>query len=132
MSDLKTKYSEAQTSRNEKENEIAARSTEIKQIQQLKIKCEKLFEDAFVEVTKITNKIASWTKNGKDAKASLASLEKEHPWISNEKSFFGQKDSDFDFEKKDVAECRVRLQQLTAEQVREVNNYLCTIFFSTY
>lgn len=120
---MKTKYSEALTSKNEKENEIAARSTEIKQIQLLRIKCEKLFEDASVEVTKITNKIASWTKNGKDAKTSLTSLEKEHPWIANEKIFFGQKDSDFDFEKKDVAECRVRLQQLTAEQVREKRNY---------
>ena len=114
---MKKNYSDAQTSRNEKENEISAKSTEIKQIQILKIKCEKLYEDATVEVTKITSKISSWTKNGKEAKASLATLEKNHSWITSEKIFFGQKDSDFDFERKDVAECRVRLLQLTAEQV---------------
>ena len=88
------------------------------------MKCEKIFEDACLEVTKITNKIASWTKNGKDAKANLATLEKSHSWIPSEKSFFGQKDSDFDFERKDVAECRVRLLQLTAEQVRKCHSFV--------
>jgi hypothetical protein len=96
---------------------MSACSSEVKQISSLKAKCDKVFDQACLEITKITSKLATWSRAGKDARAGLAALEAAHPWIAAEKAFFGRKDSDFDFESRNVGESRGRLKTLKEEQV---------------
>ena len=104
---------------------MSACSSEVKQISSLKAKCDKVFDQACLEITKITSKLASWSRAGKDARSGLAALETEHAWIAAEKSFFGRKDSDFDFQSRDVGESRGRLKTLREEQVPHTKQLEC-------
>lgn len=119
---VKEKYEESKTCRIEKEAEMSACSSEVKQLSAVKAKCDKIFDQVSIEITKMSGKLASWAKRGKDAKTSLQILEKENPWILSEKSFFGLKDSDFDFESRDVNESKLRLKKLAEEQVSQSGN----------
>lgn len=112
---------------------MSACSSEVKQISTLKAKCDKGFDQACLEITKMTSKLATWSRAGKDARTGLTALEAEHAWIAAEKSFFGRKDSDFDFESRNVGESRGRLKALKEEQVPHTPrlNFLLSFFTST-
>ena len=107
-----------------KEKEITACSAEIDLINKNKNKSDKASENLRIEITKIDHKLLSLEKNGKEAKERLDALNKLHSWIQKEKSFFGKKDSDFDFEAKSVKESKKRVQELIIIQVRALRPYL--------
>ena len=121
---MKAKYELAIIAKNSKEEEITACSSEIESINAVKIKTDKICEKTRIEITKIDQKLINLEKNGKDAKKELDTLIKANNWIVKEKSFFGKKDSDFDFEAKSVPESKKRLQELAVMQVRSCHSYL--------
>jgi uncharacterized protein (DUF3084 family) len=121
--EMKKKYEDAREARNAKETEMSACSSEVKQISSQKAKCDKSYDQACLEITKITSKLATWSRAGKDARTGLAALEAEHAWIAAEKGFFGRRDSDFDFESRNVGESRGRLKVLKEEQVPQTARF---------
>ena len=115
--DLLEKYEIAKSTKNLKEKEMSACSTEIKALVTQKSKADKAYENAGLEIKKTEAKLASWEKDAKEAKKKIEELSKNNFWIQSEKSFFGRKDSDFDFEARDVAGSKKRIKELTVAQV---------------
>ena len=115
--DCKKKYDAATIIKIAKEKEMSACNVEIKSFNTQKIKLDKLYETASLEIGKIKSKLSQWEETGKDAKKSMDDLIKEHSWIKTEKEYFGKKDSDFDFQARDVKESKKRVAELTAAQV---------------
>ena len=115
--EYKNKYDAATTVKVAKEKEMSACNVDIKSFNTQKLKLDKLYESASLEIGKIKSKLSQWEETGKDAKKSMDDLVKEHSWIKTEKEYFGKKDSDFDFEARDVKESKKRVVELTAAQV---------------
>lgn len=46
----------------------------------------------------------------------MASMLSKHPWIAEEKGFFGRAQTDYDFEGRDVSAAQARLKSLQEEQ----------------
>jgi structural maintenance of chromosome 2 len=91
-------------------------SKEIKAMKAEKDKCEKGADALGNEIRKLVAKLQAWEQKAKEAKKKMDELLKANPWIASEKTYFGCKDSDFDFENKDVEGCQNRLKALKSEQ----------------
>ena len=110
------KYEAVKNAKVAKEQAIVNCSKEIKALLTEKSKYEKAAEAAAGEIKKIIAKLQTWEKDAKDAKRSMTDLIKAHQWIESEKAFFGRKESDFDFEARDVNESKTRLKTLRSDQ----------------
>ena len=126
----KDKYEAARLAKTAKEEQIAGCSKEIKSLLKDKAQFEKHVEAAVLDSNKIKHKLVEWDKNAKDAKKRMEELVESHAWINREKKFFGVKDSDFDFETKDVEESKKRLKLLKSEQdklSKKINKKVCIL-----
>lgn len=101
-----------------KNQELNRCSKEIKELEKQREKHSNESKAASLESRKIAHKLKQWEKDSKDAANRVSVMLKQHAWIEKEKPFFGQPGSDFDFNAKDVAQCRKRHQELKGEQVR--------------
>ena len=106
-----------------KEAELDARRERIsegdKQLKQLRkrlSKATKLVEKAELEIKKIGLRAARMEKESESARATVERLLAESPWIAAERQFFGQKNSDYDFERTCPDGALQKLEALTAEQ----------------
>ena len=115
-SECKEKYESAKSAKVAKEAQMVSCSKEIKALLVDKAQFEKAAEAASLKSREVKHKLEQWDKNAKDAKKRMDELVESHSWISREKKFFGLKDSDFDFEAKDVEECKKRLKSLKSDQ----------------
>ena len=115
-SECKDKYEASKLAKVAKEEQMASCSKEIKALLMDKAQSEKAAEAASLKSREVKHKLEQWDKSAKDAKKRMDELVESHAWISREKKFFGVKDSDFDFESKDVEECKKRLKLLKSEQ----------------
>lgn len=93
-------------------------SREVKELEREKESLSKEAQHASLEARKLTHKLQKWEKDARDLVQLVSSLEKQHPWISREKAFFGQEGSDFDFRSRDRDQCVRRHRELKAEQDR--------------
>lgn len=117
MQNVKDKYESAKNSKIAKENEISGKSAEIKTLKTTQSKCEKEYENLGIKIKDIVVRLSSWEKSTVDAKKEMKKLVENNGWIQESKEFFGRKNSDFDFEARDVEESKTRLKELKAEQV---------------
>ena len=106
----------AKTAKISKEKEISNGSKEIKTLHTQKIQLDKAAEVAVCDVRKLQAKLEKWESDAKLAKKEMTSMLKEYPWIQTEKVYFGRKESDFDFESKNIDECKEELKSLKVQQ----------------
>jgi structural maintenance of chromosome 2 len=81
----------------EKKDEMTKNETEINTLKQEREKVDKKREELISEQKNIEIKMNKYDKEIKDSKVALQNLQNENKWIASEKSFFGMKDTDYDF-----------------------------------
>ncbi|MFM7857669.1 MAG: hypothetical protein ACKO96_38545, partial [Flammeovirgaceae bacterium] len=76
------------------------------------------------EIKKVEAKLEKFNKNAFDEEARMKNLENENKWITQEKSFFGTKESEYDFtnfDEKTESEKLSKLREENAVLKRKVN-----------
>mmetsp|Transcript_21807 Transcript_21807/g.34936 ORF Transcript_21807/g.34936 Transcript_21807/m.34936 type:complete len:1212 (-) Transcript_21807:1286-4921(-) len=73
-------------------------------------------EEKELEHKRVVHKIQQLQKDDKESHVVVARLEQEHPWIVKEKTFFGKKGTDFDFEANSYQENKAKCNDLSAKQ----------------
>lgn len=66
-----------------------------------------------LELQKLGHQIEKFQKDQQNAAQLVASMEKEHEWILDEKDSFGRPGTPYDFKGKNIAECKASLRNLT-------------------
>jgi len=129
----------------ETSKELANRQEKVaaceKEIHDLRVKINLLTkqqQEGTIELKTLKNKIAGFEKKKKDAAQRVASLVREHPWITEERHLFGKADTAYEFKKgdpeKDPSKCAKRLQQLVEAQdklSKNVNMKVMSMFDKT-
>jgi len=73
-------------------------------------------EEKELEQKRLSHKVQTLQKEDKEAHHVVARMEKQHPWIEKEKTFFGKACTDYDFEANDYQKSKARLDELNAQQ----------------
>lgn len=73
-------------------------------------------DDKELEQKRLAHKLQQLKKDDKESHVVVQRLEKTHPWIEKEKSFFGKKGTDFDFEANSYQDNKTRLDDLSSQQ----------------
>jgi structural maintenance of chromosome 2 len=108
----------------EKKREITKNEVEINSLKNEKEKLEKKKDEILSEMKKTETKINKYEKEIRDAEDKKNKLEQENKWIVSEKSFFGMKDTDYDFSLIDAKAEYDKLNKLKEENAalrRKVN-----------
>lgn len=71
---------------------------------------------AELDLKKLTNRLKQFTEDRRKAKSAVDSLLSKHPWIAEEKAFFGRPQTDYDFEARDPQAAQANLKSLGEEQ----------------
>lgn len=66
-----------------------------------------------LEMQKLSHQIEKFHKEQQSALQTIAHMEKEHEWISDEKASFGRANTPYDFKSVNIAECKSSLKTLT-------------------
>ncbi|PSK38131.1 hypothetical protein B9Z65_1322 [Elsinoe australis] len=75
-------------------------------------KSKQITEEA-LEVQKLGHQIENFSKQQSTTKSQLEQLEKEHDWIADEAELFGRPGTPYDFQGKNIAECKSRLKNVS-------------------
>lgn len=116
---LQAKRSEYDTAKQEVTSMSAALqqyAKEIKSLSNSKEAKKKESQQLSLEVRKIEHKLDEWKKDIKNASRKIHDMENKHAWISEQKQYFGMKDSAYDFASFDMAKSGDRLKQLKSAQ----------------
>ena len=108
----------------EKKAEITKNETELNNIKIEKEKLEKIKEDNLTELKKAESKSQKYDKDKREGEEKLNKLQIENKWISTEKSFFGLKETDYDFSQLDAKQELEKMNKLKEENIilrRKVN-----------
>ncbi|CAM9869354.1 unnamed protein product, partial [Heterosigma akashiwo] len=89
---------------------------ELKALAKEKEKIEKKLANAEIDAKKLKHKLEKHRKSGGDAAKLVAYLEREHPWIAQERQFFGRPSTDYDFAARDPRDAARRVKELKADQ----------------
>lgn len=73
----------------------------------------KLITEESLEAQKLGHQIERFHKDQQAANLILAQMEREHEWISDEKSSFGRSGTPYDFQGQNMTECKSSLKNLT-------------------
>jgi structural maintenance of chromosome 2 len=114
---VREQYERISSMLKQKNQELLMYSKEIQQLEKMKEEKMKLTQNYQLEIRKITHKLQQWEKEIKDSQRLIQSYLKEHNWINKEKQFFGQQNTDFDFQFRDMKQLRQKLEELKEEQV---------------
>jgi structural maintenance of chromosome 2 len=99
----------------DKKDEMTRNETEITTLKTEREKIDKKRDEWVIEQKKIEVKTNKFEKEIKDAKEALSNLESENKWISSERSFFGLKDTDYDFSSVDSKAEKEKINKLKEE-----------------
>lgn len=81
-----------------------------------KKKTEKVREEADLELKKMTHQILRHNEDQSEAQTAVQLLERNEPWILQEKAFFGKQGTDYDFQAQDYNTVKSKLTELREEQ----------------
>ena len=82
---------------------MSERDSEIKALRKEKERVESKNSELLLEVRKLEHKLSRAEKEREGAKSCVMRWLKEHDWIAEEKQLFGKRNTDYDFEAKDVS-----------------------------
>ncbi|KAI9206146.1 RecF/RecN/SMC [Polychytrium aggregatum] len=95
---------------------IAAADANGKKLQKEKKLIMDSTEEKRRELQRIKQEISRFNTEKKESSLTIQNLEREHAWIQDQRSLFGQPGSVFDFTRYNVAECKKRARQLEEGQ----------------
>ena len=75
-----------------------------------------MLRGAELDLKKLTNRLKQFTEERRVAKHAVDKMLREHPWIAEEKAFFGRSQTDYDFEARDPKVAQANLKSLREEQ----------------
>jgi structural maintenance of chromosome 2 len=138
VSAVKEQLGVANDELHERRSKVAACDAHIQELSQKVAAFVKVQSKGEIDLKKLKNKIAGFDKKKAEAGATVAALVQEHTWIPEEKSQFGQPGTEYDFKsgdpERDPAKCKMRLDQLNAEQAKlekSVNMKVLRMFENT-
>jgi structural maintenance of chromosome 2 len=91
------------------DEQLSSMGSELKEGRRIK-------EEKELELKKVGHRIAQFHKDHKETNTAVASMEKQHAWITKEKDFFGKPGTDFDFENNNYGANKKRLETIKEEQ----------------
>lgn len=71
---------------------------------------------AELELKKLNNRLKLFTESRRAAEHAVNSMLSKHPWIKEEKAFFGRPQTDYDFQARDPQVAQANLKSLREEQ----------------
>lgn len=96
----------------EQKDKLNAQNKEMRNLLVKKEKMLKHNQEIELEVKKRENEKNKISSEAKEAKKRMEALEKKYPWIPEEKSFFGMKNTRYDYSKEDPVEAGNKLVQM--------------------
>jgi structural maintenance of chromosome 2 len=90
----------------------------IQDLNKQRTKQEKRLADIEVQLKNLEHMIQGFHAKKKNAQKRYQHLLETHPWIQNEKQFFGKPQSDYDFATRDLKQVELKLKHLEEEQDR--------------
>jgi len=91
------------------DTQLAALAQELKDGKRIK-------EEKELELKKVGHRISQFHKDHKETNSAVATMERQHGWITKEKEFFGKPGTDFDFENNNYGSTKKRLETIKEEQ----------------
>ena len=116
VGEIKAFYDEAKAQLDEIEESMMSCNADLAKLKNARAELSKKAEAAALEAKKLSVAIARIQKERSNAEKAVAHLLKKHAWIESEKSAFGVKDGDYDFEATNPAEMSRTLNALKSEQ----------------
>ena len=116
VSSKKVQYDEAKANVVAMQAELNRTSKEIKELSKEQSKADKAANEAGLEARKVEHKLKQWEKDSKDAEKKIICMEKQHPWIESESSFFGQAGGNYDFSAQNPSVSQKRLSEIKSAQ----------------
>lgn len=71
---------------------------------------------AELELKEVSNRLKQFNSERSGAEKYVSNMLTKHPWIKDDRQFFGRPDSDYDFESRDPTAAQSRLKALQEEQ----------------
>jgi structural maintenance of chromosome 2 len=90
----------------------------IQEFNKQRTKQEKRLADIEIQLKNLDHSIQGFHTKKKNAQKRYQHLLETHPWIQNEKQFFGKPQSDYDFATRDLKQVELKLKALEEEQDR--------------
>ncbi|CAM9771112.1 unnamed protein product, partial [Ectocarpus sp. 4 AP-2014] len=114
--DKKALFEEADGTLEGLKEEAEEHDTALKDLKKAKDRATKALRGAELDLKKLTNRLKQFSEERRHAERAVASMLAKHPWIAEEKAFFGRAQTDYDFEGRDVSAAQGRLKSLQEEQ----------------
>lgn len=127
----KSAYEEAKLDLDGRRQRICDCEKDIVKLTKVRNSAQKRMEKAQLELKRVAHKIARMEKENSGAEKLIESLLSKFPWIESEKSSFGQKNSDYDFGRRNPEAIREKLADLQAEQdelSKKINKKVMSMF----
>lgn len=116
VGEIKSLYDIAKAELDDAEKRMSHFSSELRVLSDQKTNLVKKVESMELEARKISVAIARIRKEQGNAERLVATMLKKYSWIESEKSAFGVRGGDYDFEETDPSETSKQLQALKNEQ----------------
>ncbi|CAM9426844.1 unnamed protein product, partial [Ectocarpus sp. 12 AP-2014] len=114
--DKKALFEEADGTLEALKEEAEEHDIALKELKKAKDRATKALRGAELDLKKLTNRLKQFSEERRHAERAVASMLAKHPWIAEEKAFFGRAQTDYDFEGRDVSAAQGRLKSLQEEQ----------------
>ncbi|KAJ3290770.1 Structural maintenance of chromosomes protein 2 [Borealophlyctis nickersoniae] len=112
LDEIKQRYATAEANLERERQSLAAFDVETRDLESMrKVKKQEL-EDGKLEVQKLKHDLERFHSEREHAAKTVKEMVKNYPWIPDQKHLFGQPDTDYDFTKHEVNDCKKRAKQL--------------------
>eukprot|EP01114_Cavostelium_apophysatum_P019873 TRINITY_DN6515_c0_g1_i1.p1 TRINITY_DN6515_c0_g1~~TRINITY_DN6515_c0_g1_i1.p1 ORF type:complete len:1177 (+),score=479.47 TRINITY_DN6515_c0_g1_i1:127-3657(+) len=131
VAEKKTEFDDAEAELQKKRENVLATDKTINNLITDRDRVQKEMTDNDIEIKKIEHKLSRYHKDQKDAAKFVEHLEEKHPWVSNEKQYFGKPHTDYDFKARDPQEAHRMLTNLQDEQgklSKQINKKVMSMF----
>jgi structural maintenance of chromosome 2 len=124
VEELQSLYEEAKQDLDSKNDIMANRSTELAGLKSRKSSLAKEVDSIRLESKKLSLSLLNLKKERSASENLVTSMLKRHPWIETEKTAFGIRGGDYDFEANNPSRAQKRLKDLRADQEALVRFHL--------
>ncbi|TAQ84078.1 hypothetical protein B7494_g7594 [Chlorociboria aeruginascens] len=113
QSQIKDTYDIAQAHLDDERAKLTGFDDELRSLEEAsRSKASRITEEG-LEIQKLGHQVEKFDKEQQAAVQTVASMEKEHEWISDEKESFGRTGTPYDFKGQNINECKSTLKNLT-------------------
>ena len=113
QSSVKAEHERALAKLKDEQAKLSGFDEELSELESAKGKKSNQLAEESLEAQKLRHGVEKATKESMAAQQLVASLEKEHDWIAENRGQFGKSGSAYDFQGKNVSECRATLKTVT-------------------